>query len=173
MRLSVLTRQMAEVLGLDQQQAQTLELAAGLSQIGKMFVPHEIVAKPDRHTEEEAAIMKTHIDHARRVLEGISFGLPVADAVSQMHERLDGSGYPMGLKSRSIGMVGRILAVADVYCARTQPRSYRDHLLADDVLRFLRNANDRYDPKVIDALAEVIQVDGQTVTGGVDVERVE
>ena len=155
-RLSALTATLARELDLDPADAQTLSLAAGLSQIGKMFVPREIVAKPDRHTDEEARIMRTHIDHARRVLDSIQFGLPVADAVSQMHERLDGSGYPQRLSGDEIGTVGRILAVADVYCARTSPRSYREHLEPRDVIHHLRNAGGRYDPDVIDVLERVI-----------------
>ncbi|MEZ5825103.1 MAG: HD domain-containing phosphohydrolase [Geminicoccaceae bacterium] len=155
-RLSALTEMLGRELVLEGDDARTLSLAAGLSQIGKMFVPREIVAKPDRHTEEEARIMRTHIDHARRVLDSIQFGLPVADAVSQMHERLDGSGYPHELSGDAIGNVGRILAVADVYCARTSPRSYREHLEPAAVIHHLRNAGGRYDETVIDALERIV-----------------
>ncbi|MEZ5836424.1 MAG: HD domain-containing phosphohydrolase [Geminicoccaceae bacterium] len=156
-RLCALTSRLAEHLGLDATRCQTVQLAAGLSQIGKMFVPRDIVAKPDRHTREEARVMRTHIDHARRVLDSIQFGLPVAEAVSQMHERLDGSGYPQKLAGDRIGMAGRILAVADVYCARTSPRSYREHLDPADVIHHLRNATGRYDTEVIDALETLVR----------------
>ena len=78
----------------------------------------EILAKPGRHTEAEQALMRGHVGHAQRVLEGAGLDLPVAEALAQMHERLDGTGYPNGLAGGAIGRVGRVLAVADVYCAR-------------------------------------------------------
>ena len=156
-RLAALSTELACILGLDSDELRTIELAARLSQIGKMFVPREIVAKPERHTEEEALIMRSHIAHARRVLAGISFGRPVARSLAQMHERLDGSGYPDGLAGDAIELAGRILAVADVFCARTRPRSYRDRLADHEAARILSDASDRYDPRVTAALAEIVQ----------------
>ena len=159
-RLATLAGDLGRALDLSADEARSLELAARLSQIGKMFVPRDIVAKRERHTEEEAAIMRTHISHAGRVLDGVTFGLPVAESLAQMHERLDGSGYPHGLEAEAIGMVGRILAVADVFCARTQPRSYRDRLAEEEALGFLRQSENRYDPRVTAALADIVAARG-------------
>ncbi|MCB1885777.1 MAG: PAS domain-containing protein [Geminicoccaceae bacterium] len=147
----------ADAMGLAPDERRTLKYAAGLSQIGKMFVPREIVAKPDRHTPEEARLMRTHIDHALKVVEGIDFKLPVAETLAQMHERLDGSGYPHGLEAARIGRLGRILAVADVFCARTQPRGYRDATPPAHVLRVLQDNAERYDPAVVEVLAKGIE----------------
>ena len=146
----------AEAMGLGTDERRTLKFAAGLSQIGKMFVPQEIVAKPDRHTPEEARLMRTHIDHALKVVQGIDFKLPVAETLAQMHERLDGSGYPHGLEAAGIGRLGRILAVADVFCARTQPCGYREATPPAHVLRILQENAERYDPAVVKVLAEGI-----------------
>ena len=70
-----------------------------------------------------------------------------------MHERLDGTGYPNGLAGSAISRVGRVLAVADVCCARTEPRSYRDRLVPELALHLLRENGHRYDPDVVAALA--------------------
>ncbi len=126
-----------------------------MSQIGKLFVPREILVKPGRHSDDEQALMREHVGHAQRVLEGAGLDLPVAEALVQMHERLDGTGYPNGLAGGAISRVGRVLAVADVYCARTEPRSYRDRLVPELALR--ENCH-RYDPEVVAALA--VYLDG-------------
>ena len=105
---------------------QTLEIASHLSQIGKIFLPREIVSSPDRLSPAERQELERHVTFALDVLKDLDFGLPVMEAVGQMHERLDGSGYPNQLSNGQIGLLGRILAVVDVFAARTEPRSYRE-----------------------------------------------
>jgi HD-GYP domain-containing protein (c-di-GMP phosphodiesterase class II) len=98
--------------------------------------------------------MQAHLAHALRVLDGVELDLPVAEAIAQMHERLDGTGYPQGLAGDAIGPAGRVLAVADVFLARTRPRSYRDAAPAAEVLAVLRDHPGRYDGRVVRALEE-------------------
>jgi len=155
---------MAEEMGLDREARRTLALAAGLSQIGKIFVPREIVAKPGRHTDAEARIMQGHVGHALKVIESVGLGRDVEETLAQMYERLDGSGYPRGLAGEEIAPLARILAVADVYCARTQPRSYRDRLDSREVLHWLRANGDRYDERAVEALATIIAADNPAAT---------
>ncbi|MCB2054851.1 MAG: HD domain-containing protein [Geminicoccaceae bacterium] len=155
----------ADVMALEAEERRTVELAAELSQIGKIVVPREIVAKAERHDAAESRIMRTHVEHAERMLQGIPFGLPVARVLVQMHERLDGSGYPRGLKGDQICLAARILAVADVFCARTRPRSYRDRLAPEAALHFLRGARGLYDPAVIAALSATLP--GPAETSGI------
>ena len=143
-------------LNLSQDGLATLALAASLSQIGKIFIPEEVLTKPDRHNAAEEAIMREHILHAIEILKPIDFDLPVADALAQMYERLDGSGYPNGLSGDQISEGARILGVADVFCARTAPRSYRDQLSAGKALFHLASNDQRYDLKVVSALADVV-----------------
>ena len=138
-----------------------LALAASLSQIGKVFIPNDILTKSERHDRKETEIMRTHISHAINTLGRIDFGHPVLRFLEQMHERLDGSGYPKGLTGGEINLGGRILAVADVFCARTAPRSYRHRLSAGKALYHLANKNDRYDIKVVAALAEIVTENGE------------
>jgi PAS domain S-box-containing protein len=138
-----------------------IALAASLSQIGKIFIPDDILIKPKRHSQQEAKIMRGHIDHTLSILGRIDFGFPVIDILSQMHERLDGSGYPNGLSGDEIDLPGRILGAVDVFCARTAPRSYRDRLSAGHALFHLANNAARYDVKVIAALAEIVAEEGE------------
>jgi HD-GYP domain-containing protein (c-di-GMP phosphodiesterase class II) len=90
------------------------------------------------------------------VLEPIDVGLPVAEVISQMYERADGSGYPFGKKNDGIHPLARLLAVCDVFCALISPRAYRDAKSFEDALALLRKDSTKFDPKVISALDEVL-----------------
>ncbi|MGI9501542.1 MAG: HD-GYP domain-containing protein, partial [Geminicoccaceae bacterium] len=147
---------MGKRLGLSTDDLANLALAASLSQIGKIFIPDDILTKPDRHDPKEERVMRDHILHAVGILGRIDFEAPVADVLIQMHERLDGTGYPHGISGTEISLSARILAVADVFCARTAPRSYRDRLSAGKALYHLANNDQRYDLKVVAALAEIV-----------------
>ncbi len=151
--LAELARRLAIRLGEDPETVATVGLAGELSQIGKLFVPRELLTKEGRHDPDEQRRMRAHVDHALRVLDGLELDLPVAEAIAQMHERLDGSGYPRGLAGAAIGPAGRILAVADVFLARTRPRAYRDAADPAEVLAVLRAHPERYDARVVAALA--------------------
>ncbi len=150
--LAELAERLAIRLGLDPETIATVRLAGELSQIGKIFVPRALLTKEGRHDREEQRRMQEHVLHALRVLEGIELDLPVAEAIAQMYERLDGTGYPRGLAGEAIGPAGRVLAVADVFLARTRPRSYRDALPPAEVVGVLRRNPGRYDPRVVAAL---------------------
>jgi len=133
----------------------TLELAANLSQIGKLAVPESLLTKTERLTESEIEQMRSHLDHATELLRDIDFELPVLETLLQMNERLDGGGYPAGLKGDEISLCGRILGVCDVFCARVEPRSYRQGISAEEALDILADNATRYDSNVIEALREV------------------
>lgn len=134
-----------------------LDIAANLSQIGKLSIRRSLLNKPERLTPDEIAEMQTHIEHAASILRGIDFGLPVLDTIYQMHERLDGTGYPRGLKGDQIARTARVLAACDVFCARIAPRSYRAAISAETALGILTDNAQRYDSRVIDALRQVVQ----------------
>lgn len=152
----------ARRLTLPPRDALTVEIAAAVCQVGKTAIPKGIVAKQGRLTPEEFEIMKTHIDHAIAVLSAIDFELPIVDVVARMHERLDGSGYPKGLKGAEIGTLGGILGICDVFCARIEPRSYRHRLQPDEALEILKENAGRYDASLVAALAEVVHsVEGE------------
>ena len=133
--------------------APATQAAANLSQIGRMFVPKDILNKPDVLSNEEKQIMEEHVEHSRRVLQNIEFDLPIVEAIYEMNERLDGTGYPRHLEGDSIGIHARILAVANAFTAMARPRSYRNALSLSQVLDILKEEGQSYDQKVVEALA--------------------
>jgi PAS domain S-box-containing protein len=147
----------ARQLGLPETDRQTLEIAARLAQIGKLFVPREIVAKPERLTAEEQAVMERHIDYAAALLVDIDFAMPVPETIAHMYERLDGSGYPAGLSGEAVPLLSRVLGLADVFAARVRPRSYRGALPPDGALDILRTYSvDKFGAPLIEALAAAL-----------------
>jgi PAS domain S-box-containing protein len=147
---------MAKQLRLPERDTATIDAAANLSQIGKMFVPREILLKPGAFTPEEKQEMERHVEHARNVLKDIEFDLPVVEAIYQMQERPDGSGYPRGLTGDEVSMHARVLAVANAFAAMARPRSYRPALPVNDVIGILEKQSGHYDPEVVAALKQVI-----------------
>ncbi|MCZ4280665.1 PAS domain-containing protein [Kiloniella laminariae] len=146
----------------------TLEIASNLSQIGKLAIPREILNKPERLTPEEIAEIQKHPQHTQQLLRGIDFDLPVLDTIMQMHERLDGEGYPKGLSGDDILVTARILGACDVFCARIEPRSYRHGLEPLRALEILDDNNDRYDLDVINALRNVVNsVEGEKLIASI------
>ena len=137
----------------------TLRTAAKLSQLGMIQLPKELIAKSGGLTPDERAQLERHVDYAREALAGIDFGLPVLEAITQMHERLDGSGYPERLRGEAICPNARILAVANTFCALVRPRSYRTALPVDQSLKLLDAAPPAYDPQVVAALHAFLQTE--------------
>ena len=135
----------------------TIEAAANLSQIGKMFVPREILLKPGMLTPEEKAEMELHVEHSRQVLKNIEFDLPVVDAIYQLNERLDGKGYPQKLQADQISIDARVLAVANAFAAMARPRVYRPALPVHEVLSILESQKGAYDQEVVAALTAVLE----------------
>ncbi|MCR5562020.1 MAG: PAS domain-containing protein [Desulfovibrio sp.] len=137
----------------------TLRTAASLSQIGMIRLPREIIRKTGVLTEEERAQMHRHVEYARNILAEIDFGLPILPAITQMFERLDGSGYPAGITGESICQNARILAVANTFCALMRPRSYRMAHDIAEALEILGTQPPRYDPEVVSALHDFLETD--------------
>lgn len=149
-------------LALNAEQTMTVKIAANLAQIGKIAIPRDIVAKTGRLTHEENRIMQTHVDHALAILEDIDFGLPVLETIARSYERLDGSGYPLGLKGDAIRLEARILGICDVFCARLEPRSYRKPIAAEEALRVLEEHGEKYDTRIVEELRKLVQaVEGE------------
>lgn len=144
-------------LNLDEQQTATIEIAANLSQIGKMFVDKNLLNKPGLLTAEERRQVEQHVDHAASLLKDVEFDLPVTHSVLQINELMDGTGYPKGLKAEAITVPARLLAVVNAFCAMVRPRAYRDSMPPDKALSILAQARDKYDQNVVQALEKVVQ----------------
>ncbi|MBR4741477.1 MAG: PAS domain-containing protein [Desulfovibrio sp.] len=136
----------------DEETLATLRTAASLSQIGMIQLPSALLLKTGALTQDERAQMQQHVEYARAALQGVDFGLPVLEAITQMYERLDGSGYPRHLKGEQICFNARILAVANTFCALMRPRSYRTAHTTNSALSILEAEPKKYDLTVTQAL---------------------
>lgn len=142
----------AEEMKLSKEIIEGLNIAALLHDIGKIYVPAEILNKPGKLTSLEFDIIKTHSQVGYDILKNIEFPWPVAKIVLQHHERLNGSGYPNGLKGKEIILESRILAVADAIEAMSSHRPYRVVALGvDKALEFIiEGENKLFDKDVIE-----------------------
>jgi PAS domain S-box-containing protein len=167
-RVAGFARAVAERLQASQEDIAAVEIAANLSQIGKLAIPRAILTKTKRLDKAEIRQMQQHIGHAARILRNIDFELPVLETICQMHERLDGKGYPEGLSGDQVRLSARILGACDVFCARIEPRSYRAAISPAETLEILRENGHRYDPEVIAALGDVAaSITGEKLIAGV------
>jgi len=148
--------EVARTLGASNLETATVETAANLSQIGKLFVDRALLFKTEALTAEEKKAMELHVVHAAKVLHGIDFGLPVYDAVVQMNESPDGSGYPKGLKEEAITLTARVLGAVNSFCAMVEPRAYRGARPVEEALQILRESASAYDQRVVAALEAVV-----------------
>ena len=129
-----------------------------LHDVGKVGVPSEILSKPGSITESEFEIIKSHCRIGADILSRVDFPWPVTKAILQHHERLDGSGYPQGLKGDEIMLEARILVVADVVEAMASHRPYRPGLgLASAMDEIRKNRGRFYDPEVVDACVRLFE----------------
>ncbi len=133
-RVAKLAAALAEDLGLSKDKIEGVYVAANFHDIGKFFVPTRILSKPSKLTSAELREVQRHVNPAHDILNYIKFPWPVAKTVLQHHERLDGSGYPGGIKDDEIIFEARILAVADVVEAMASDRPYRAGLGIDVAL---------------------------------------
>ena len=151
-RVTELACAVAEEMGLSEEQIEGLRMAALIHDIGKINVPAEILSKPTHLTDIEFDLMKIHPQTGYDILKGIEFPWSVAQIVLQHHERLDGSGYPTGLKGDEILLEPRILGVADVVEAVSSHRPYRPARGLEKALEEIaQNKGKLYDSKVVDA----------------------
>ncbi|MDI6783476.1 MAG: HD domain-containing phosphohydrolase [bacterium] len=126
--------------------------------IGKMYVPAEILAKPTKLTDIEFNLIKTHVQGGFDILKGIEFPWAVAQIVLQHHERLNGSGYPKGLTADSIILEARIIAVADVVEAMSSHRPYRPMFGVElSLAEIAKNKGILYDALVVDICLTIFQ----------------
>lgn len=148
-RVAAIGAAIAAEMGFDEHVQRGLRVAGMLHDIGKIGVPAEILAKPARLTPEEFELVKRHAQQGYEILRAISFPWPVAEVALQHHERLDGSGYPQGLKGDEMLLDARIIAVADVLDSMASHRPYRAALGIDAALSEIEaNAGRLYDPNV-------------------------
>ena len=151
-RVAKLAATIAGEMGLPQDQARGIFLAGLIHDVGKIHIPAEILSKPGKLTALEMQFIQTHAQAGYDIIKGVEFPWPIAEAVLQHHERLDGSGYPRGLVAEAVIVEARILAVADVTEAIMAHRPYRPALGLDAALAEIESGKGRlYDPAAVDA----------------------
>ncbi|MBO5490941.1 MAG: PAS domain-containing protein, partial [Desulfovibrio sp.] len=155
---SLKMEKVAELLGasmdLPTGDRETLRFAARLSQVGKIFVPRELLTKKGKLTPEEQAEVNRAPEYAYGILRDMQFSLPVPDAVYQMGERMDGSGLPRRLRGEEITLNARVLAVVNAFCAMVSARSYRAGMPPEQAIDLLRR-DAGFDMRVVEALARI------------------
>ena len=158
MRVAQLACAIAKEIGMTEDQIEGIRVSAFLHDIGKIAIPAEILSKPSKLSDNEFGIIRTHPLASFDILKMIEFPWPVAQTILQHHERLNGSGYPSGLKGDEIMLEARILAVADVIEAMACHRPYRPALGIDKALEEISRHKDvLYDAKVVDACLRLFE----------------
>jgi PAS domain S-box-containing protein len=159
-RVADLSVAIAKSLSLTPHNIEGIRLSALVHDIGKFAIPAQVLMKPTKLNTFEVAMLRNHVQAGFDVLKHIHFPWPVAHVVLQHHERLDGSGYPNGLKGDSISDDARILAVADTMDAMVGDRPYRPAFSLTQALETLESGSGTlYDPRMVSACVKLFTQD--------------
>jgi HD-GYP domain-containing protein (c-di-GMP phosphodiesterase class II) len=157
-RVGELASSIARNMGLPTEQVHAIHLAGVVHDVGKIHIPAEILSKPGKLTPLEFEMLKTHAQAGYDILKSVDFPWPIAEMVLQHHERIDGSGYPHGLKGEEILLEAKIIAVADVVEAMSSHRPYRAALGIDMALdEITKNRDVLYDPQAVDTCVSLFR----------------
>jgi putative nucleotidyltransferase with HDIG domain len=157
-RVAELARSIAGKMGLSEWKIMGIYVTGLLHDVGKVVVPAEILSKPGNLNQYEYSIIKSHSQVGYEILHKIDFPWPVTTAILQHHERLNSSGYPVGISGEDIILEARILGVADVVEAMSSHRPYRPALgLRYALSEIVSNRGVLYDPKVVDACLSLLE----------------
>ncbi|MBR1741354.1 MAG: HD-GYP domain-containing protein, partial [Lachnospiraceae bacterium] len=156
-RVSEYSVMIAREYGFTEAEQENLRKAALLHDIGKIAIPDSILNKPARLTDEEYAVMKTHVTKGAEILKDFTLIDHVVEGSRYHHERYDGRGYPDGLSGEKIPLYGRIIAIADAFDAMTANRVYRKKQDFDYVLSELHNGRGtQFDPELLDIFLKLL-----------------
>ncbi len=159
-RVTQLVCVIAKEMELPNEQIEGIRVAGLVHDIGKISIPAEILSKPSKLTDTQFDLIKGHSQAGYEILKNIEFPWPIEQIVLQHHERMDGSGYPQGIKGEQIMVEARLLGVADVVEAMASHRPYRPALGIDKALEEIeKRKGTLYDPKVVDACLKLFAED--------------
>jgi putative nucleotidyltransferase with HDIG domain len=157
-RVSDYSVMIAQELGLNETQVHQVRIGSLLHDVGKIGIPDAILKKPDRLTPDEYIEIQKHPLTGMNILKQVKMLEPMLPAIVEHHERLSGSGYPYGLRGEQISLMGRIVAVADVFDAMTSHRPYRAALSVAEVLEYLKDQSGiSFDADCVLALERIIE----------------
>lgn len=131
-----ISKYLAERLGMDEEDAKLLEFSSLVHDIGKLYIPENILEKPDKLTEKEMSFMREHVRYTKSILNELGYE-KIAEIATNHHEKLDGSGYPNGLRGEEINIYSRILAVSDIFSALVGTRAYKGAMEKQKVIVLL------------------------------------
>jgi putative nucleotidyltransferase with HDIG domain len=157
LRVADLARRIAAEMGLSEDELDGISMAGLLHDIGKLRIPAEILTKPGVLSPAEFSLIKEHPRSGYEILNHIEFPWPVAETVLRHHERLDGSGYPDGLRDGDIPLLARVLAVADVVEAMSSHRPYRPIVGLPQAIEEISSNLQRYDAGVVQACVRLYE----------------
>jgi len=145
-------------LNLSARELLALRRAGIVHDIGKISVPDTILLKQGQLTAEERAVIQQHPDSGYKLLEPLRTFADALPAVRFHHERLDGSGYPLGLKGEQVPLLAQIIAICDVYDALSSPRTYKPALLPDQAVEILRQEASRglHDSMLVETFIKIV-----------------
>jgi cyclic di-GMP phosphodiesterase len=156
-RVRAYALRLARAVGLDRRHRRLLAIAAELHDIGKIAVPDAVLHKPGRLSDEEMAIIREHPATGERILAPVVRHGAVLAAIRGHHERLDGTGYPDGLRGAQVPLLARLLAIPDCFDALTTSRAYRAALPLPEAVRVLREgAGHHFDPDLVAAFLALV-----------------
>ena len=155
-RVAYYSVQIAKQMGLDEEEIQTLRDAARLHDLGKIGIPDEVLGKKGKLIDQERDLMKKHPEIGESIIKPIHSLNHLCDIIRHHHEKLDGSGYPDGLRGDEIAPLVRITTIADVYDALMTDRPYRDHFSREKAFEILREMKDDglVDSDIVEVLIE-------------------
>ncbi len=157
-RVTRLAVAVSREMGLDKNIIKTVKMAALIHDIGKINVPSSILTKPGKISDIEFDMAKLHPKIGYEILKNINFPYPIADIILQHHEKLDGSGYPKGLKEKDITFEAKILAVCDVVEAMSSNRPYRPALGLNEAIKEIALGKGKiYDSAIVDSCLKVLK----------------
>lgn len=160
-RVAELSVAIGKKLKLSDHALEGIYLGATIHDIGKIYIPAEILNRSGVLTDTEYSIIKSHSQVGYDIIKDVDFPWPIADMVLSHHERLDGSGYPNGIKGEDISFEAQLLAVADVVEAVSSHRPYRPALGFEAAVKIIKDGKGKlFNPEVVDACVELLAVDG-------------
>ncbi len=147
--VALISLMMADRLGLDEEQQETLAIGALLHDVGKLRIPRAILEKESSLSNEEMALMKKHSEFGLKLVAACGLPQEITDVIIQHHERLDGSGYPYGLQAGQISRLAEITMIADVIDAITSHRPYRPAWSISEALSLIKQDGDKFNREYV------------------------
>jgi len=157
-RVARLAVAIGEQMQFSEDELEGLKIGGLIHDIGKIYIPAEILNRPGPVNEYERLIVQEHTTIGYEIMSTVDFPWPIADMVLQHHENIDGSGYPNGLKGDEITLEAKIMAVADVVAAMSEYRPYRTMFSLDDIISLIKSeSGKKFEPRIVDVCIKVLQ----------------